>query len=420
MNNNFGFYARGGRFHAVNFPSAHHSSPPVNQLLGVNDRDVAVGFYTDPKGHTHGYAYNIMTRQFHRDHARRRQYHCRRDQQPRGHRRVPHRPPGPDQGLLLSPNGHLAVLHYPGASSTMAFGVNDAREVVGTYTKGTGDNATSFGFTWTHRAGFRSITAPGGRGRTTINGVNDAGDLVGFFTGPAGRTNGVLWADGHFMAPPAPPVFDADAEHVDVGQADDVGHAHHDRRTADYDGDAHDGADHGADHGADGAAGAEPDSAAGRSLVSSGTGTWLAGHGMACPASRNAGQGTPPGARPAGVAARALPPVPGRPGPVAGGGGSASAPPTAGAIGQAASAYACPADGTQGPHVPTAAGTCESGEASGANGAGAMPGWLRAPAVEAVDSSMTVRSLLLGQQQRYGHVVSRETASPPGARRWRG
>jgi hypothetical protein len=71
---------------------------------------------------------------------------------------------------------------------------------------GSGNNAQSFGFTWTRRAGFRSISAPGGRGTTTINGVNDAGDLVGFYTGPGGRTHGLLWDSGHFMAPPAPPV----------------------------------------------------------------------------------------------------------------------------------------------------------------------------------------------------------------------
>jgi hypothetical protein len=45
---NFGFYATAdGGFHSVNFPTSDNASPQTNQLLGVNDRDVAVGFYAD-------------------------------------------------------------------------------------------------------------------------------------------------------------------------------------------------------------------------------------------------------------------------------------------------------------------------------------------------------------------------------------
>ena len=53
-NNNFGFYSWRGSFHSVNFPTPHNANPPVNQLLGVNDFGVAVGFYTDTAGNTHG------------------------------------------------------------------------------------------------------------------------------------------------------------------------------------------------------------------------------------------------------------------------------------------------------------------------------------------------------------------------------
>ena len=34
----------GRAFHEVNFPTHNNSTPPVNQLLGVNDFDVACGF----------------------------------------------------------------------------------------------------------------------------------------------------------------------------------------------------------------------------------------------------------------------------------------------------------------------------------------------------------------------------------------
>jgi hypothetical protein len=45
VNNNFGFYSASGRFVAVNFPTGNNARPQVDQLLGVNDHDVAVGFY---------------------------------------------------------------------------------------------------------------------------------------------------------------------------------------------------------------------------------------------------------------------------------------------------------------------------------------------------------------------------------------
>jgi hypothetical protein len=61
-NNNFGFYAVNGRhFHKVDFPTRHPASPPVDQLLGVNNHDVAVGFFQKASGNTQGYLYNIRT-----------------------------------------------------------------------------------------------------------------------------------------------------------------------------------------------------------------------------------------------------------------------------------------------------------------------------------------------------------------------
>ena len=59
-NDNFGFYAINGQgFHSVSYPAAGNASPPVNQLLGVSDHDIAVGFYSDAKGSNHGYEYSI-------------------------------------------------------------------------------------------------------------------------------------------------------------------------------------------------------------------------------------------------------------------------------------------------------------------------------------------------------------------------
>jgi len=71
---------------------------------------------------------------------------------------------------------------------------------------GSGSNAKSFGFIWSRDFGFRTISDPHGRGATTLNGINDGGALVGFYTDAKGNTDGLLVAHGHFRAPLAPPL----------------------------------------------------------------------------------------------------------------------------------------------------------------------------------------------------------------------
>jgi Cu/Zn superoxide dismutase len=203
VNNNFGFVEQNGHFTEVNFPTGNNATPPVNQLLGVNDRQVAVGFYTDAQGINHGYTYSLRTGEF-----------------------TPVQAPGgggltaaaiSDSGQIagfyatvsgttdgfVTDGQHFTDLAYPGASQTMALGVNDSGEVVGAYTMGTGNSAQTHGFTWTRHAGFVSVDDPNGVGSTTVNGVNDHGDLVGFYTDSSGNTDGFLAALG--MVPgPAP------------------------------------------------------------------------------------------------------------------------------------------------------------------------------------------------------------------------
>ena len=198
VNDNFGFYQLNGhQAHTVVFPTGDNASPVTDQLLGINDDDVAVGFYTNGQGSNRGYAYDIRTHQFTRV-------------------LVPGYPTGTAGPSLTAAaidnrgdiagfytdargttdafldyrHGPFRTLDVPGASSTEALGVNDHDEVVGVYTVGTGASAAMHGFTWTPRGGFASVDDPQGDGTTTINGVNDAGDLVGFFVDATGNTDG--------------------------------------------------------------------------------------------------------------------------------------------------------------------------------------------------------------------------------------
>jgi hypothetical protein len=187
------FYLMGGRYVSVGSPARAAPSPPASQLLGVNNRDVAVGFYTDAAGRDHGYTYDIATRTF-----------------------SPVTVPGASsvtaaaindsgsvagfctgrghatEGFLQRHSGQLYVLRVPGATMTEALGVNDQGEVVGAYRLGRGGGAITRGFTWTRARGFRTVAGPDGAVATTINGVNNAGDLVGYYVSGEGRTDGLV------------------------------------------------------------------------------------------------------------------------------------------------------------------------------------------------------------------------------------
>jgi hypothetical protein len=64
MDSNFGFTDVGGAFTNVNNPNTATTPPVFNQLLGVNNSNIAVGFYVDAAGVTHGYTYTIASMGF--------------------------------------------------------------------------------------------------------------------------------------------------------------------------------------------------------------------------------------------------------------------------------------------------------------------------------------------------------------------
>jgi hypothetical protein len=195
--NNFGYYSHNGsRFHKVDFPTKSPTNPPVDQLLGVNDAGIAVGFYNNSSG-THGYTYNIATNKY-----------ASFSPGVKGESNVT--PTGINDagcivGFFTTSKGathsfvsckvrpRITVLIVRGASATQAFGISSSGEVVGTYTVGPSSSPTTYGFTWKRGHGFQlKISDPLGVGTTFVNGVNSFGDLVGFYVGKHGDTNGFL------------------------------------------------------------------------------------------------------------------------------------------------------------------------------------------------------------------------------------
>ncbi|HTJ72212.1 MAG TPA: CHRD domain-containing protein [Actinospica sp.] len=192
-NDNTGFYRIDGQYHSVAFPTSNNATPPVNQLLGINDDGEAVGFYTDAAGTNHGYTYSIHSHRFHTVNVSGATSVTAAGVNGNGDiAGFFTAADGAQDGFLLSDGGRQTVLAFPGAAMTQALGVNDRGEVVGVYQTGSGDNAQTHGFTWTRSGSFQTVDDPNGVGATTVNGVNDQGDLVGFYTDARGNTDGML------------------------------------------------------------------------------------------------------------------------------------------------------------------------------------------------------------------------------------
>ncbi|HTU80182.1 MAG TPA: hypothetical protein VMF09_15630 [Solirubrobacteraceae bacterium] len=190
-----GFYAiRGRPFHTVDFPAHNNSKPQVDQLLGVNESDVAVGFYTAKDGMTHGFSYDISTQRFHTvtvaGDSNLTAAAINNEGDIAG---FATNSAGVTVAFLARPGSQPIELSVPGSTSTQALGVNDGDEVAGDYTvAGEGGATDTHGFVWSPGFGFETVNDANGIDTTTINGVNDRGDLVGFYTDADENTDGLL------------------------------------------------------------------------------------------------------------------------------------------------------------------------------------------------------------------------------------
>jgi hypothetical protein len=189
LNSDIGFYFKGGKFHKVTFPTGNVSNPPINQLLGINNAGVAVGFFFDALGQAHAYRYSTINHKFEMLNINGSSNATATSISSSGTIAGFYTNSGGRVvGFLLHPGGQLVTMARPGADVTQALGVNKSGLVVGTYTVG----SSTFGFTWQASRGFRTVSDPNGVGSTVVNGVNNAGDLVGFYTDRNGNTNGML------------------------------------------------------------------------------------------------------------------------------------------------------------------------------------------------------------------------------------
>ncbi len=194
----FGFYEQGGVFHMVNNPETPQCDisgacdPGViteNQLIGVNNADLAVGFYNDRHGDSHGYTYNIVTNAFSAD---------INDPNAVSTVTAAINNSGEIAGFFtdssgvthgfIDKGGVFSTVDAPGSTETQLLGLNDngiadGFAVIGTVQHGILFNSLADTFT---------ILDPPGSTSTTLNGLNDRGQLVGFFVDAKGNTDGLL------------------------------------------------------------------------------------------------------------------------------------------------------------------------------------------------------------------------------------
>jgi hypothetical protein len=189
---NFGFVDQGGTFTSVNNPGTAITPPVFNQLLGVNDSNIAVGFYTDSGGITHGYTYNIAAVTFSANID---------DPAAVGNTTAAainnsgeiagfYTDAGGNFHGFIDNGGSFTTLDASGAIDTSLLGLNNLGEAVGFDIDAMGN---MHGIVCSVIAGTcTQVDDPNGIGTTAFNGVNDKGQIVGFYGNANGNTIGLV------------------------------------------------------------------------------------------------------------------------------------------------------------------------------------------------------------------------------------
>ena len=190
---NVGFVEHNGQFKSVsdsNAPKGTAGTPSIQQLLGINDQDIAVGFYTDAQGNNHGFTYNVATGRFRTVNIPGFSSVTATAINRHGTVAGFAQNGANTEGWVRDASGAVKQINGPqGAVSVQVLGINDQGELVGSYLDGQGN---THGFTWTAHNGYATIDDANANSMTVINGVNDHGQLVGFYLDHAGNTDGML------------------------------------------------------------------------------------------------------------------------------------------------------------------------------------------------------------------------------------
>jgi probable HAF family extracellular repeat protein len=117
----------------------------------------------------------------------------------RGYVTGEHVRPDRESGFVRDTRGRISTFDVSGARGTEAVKINDRRQIVGRYSEDTPfvDDSTRVRGYIRHRGKTTRIDAPDAVHTLPI-GINDRGDVVGYFVDPGGTTHGFVWRDGRF------------------------------------------------------------------------------------------------------------------------------------------------------------------------------------------------------------------------------
>jgi hypothetical protein len=189
--NSFGWYFNGS-FHKVVFPTSHNASPTQDELSGVNNHDIAVGTYKNSSNVFDSFTFNIKTRKF--SALTLKGVPSSENVEASGINNA-----GDVVGLvgakgfLRLAGGAVHKIAVPGATETVAVGVNDNDTVVGFYLDEPGGTLAIHGFIWRIGGSLTTdVDDPDADGQSLPFAINNEGDIVGSYLDSKGNTDGFL------------------------------------------------------------------------------------------------------------------------------------------------------------------------------------------------------------------------------------
>jgi hypothetical protein len=176
----FGFVDQQGQFTQVK---------GVTQLLGVNNKGTAVGFSTDKHGNMHSVRYSLGSHKISPVHlSGNPAVSAATGINDSGDISGFYEVGGNTDGYLVM-HGVMKTYAYGDETNTQVLGINNADVVVGFDMNGGQTN----GFVTNGKNGHtQQVDDPNGPGNTVVNGLNNKGQIVGFYVDSAGNTDGFL------------------------------------------------------------------------------------------------------------------------------------------------------------------------------------------------------------------------------------
>jgi hypothetical protein len=177
-------------------PLALSPAPRTSQALGVNNNSIVAGFFTDAHANPYGFTYSLLTATYTKikingatsttvtginDSSETSGFYTTKNA---------------TVGFVRNATGSVVTsFTVPGSTSTQLLGINNAGVAVGTFVD---SNQVSHGLYYTPSTGaWSQVDDPNGLGGgagsgTVVNGINNKGKLVGFYTDSAGNTHGMI------------------------------------------------------------------------------------------------------------------------------------------------------------------------------------------------------------------------------------